>query len=212
VAALLVHCAPMARAQTFDLTLNRPRTATTLSVEKRYFPLDDCAVREGCVRSAGWRTLLRFDVAVVNVGRGDLILGNPTQAPHLYEWSPCHGHFHYRDLINYDIYNLNGQLILRGAKQAFCLRDNYPYLTGAPPSHGYDCEYQGLTAGWEDVYDKSVDCQWIDVTGIRPGTYTMRASVNRNRKLNERNYRNNSFVVRITIPRKIPIGSGTHTH
>jgi lysyl oxidase-like protein 2/3/4 len=97
--------------------------------------------------------------------------------------------------------------VARGAKQAFCLRDNFRYLANAPESRGYDCENQGLTSGWEDVYDKSLDCQWLDITGIRPGTYTMRATVNRNRKLKERNHGNNSFRVRISIPTRIPLGS-----
>jgi hypothetical protein len=197
-----------------DLALHRQRTATTLSLEKKFFAPEDCAIREGCVRAGGWRTLLRFDVAVVNIGRSDLVLGDPTSAPHLYEWSPCHEHYHYRGLITYEIFNLRGRVVARGAKQAFCLRDNYKYLRNAPDSHGYDCEFQGLTAGWEDVYDKSLDCQWLDVTGLKPGTYTMRATVNRNRKLRERNYRNNSFSLRISIPRAVTQTSegSEHTH
>lgn len=87
-------------------------------------------------------------------------------------------------------------------------------MRNAPASRGYDCENQGLTRGWEDVYDKSLDCQWLDVTGIKPGTYVMRAAVNRNRKLKERNYRNNSFTVRITIPKSVNTAGGgsEHTH
>jgi hypothetical protein len=74
-------------------------------------------------------------------------------------------------------------------------------VRNAPPSRGYDCDFQGLTAGWEDVYDKSVDCQWVDVTGIRAGTYKLRATVNRSRKVTETNYRNNIIVVQFTVPR-----------
>lgn len=156
---------------------------------------------ERCVRGPGVRTLLRFDVAVINVGRGDLLLGDPKKNLHLYEWSPCHGHYHYRDLISYSLYNSRGQLAFRGAKQAFCLRDNFKYLSSAPGSSGYDCDFQGLTRGWEDLYDKSLDCQWLDITGIKPGVYTMRATVNGNRRLKESNLRNNSFTVRVNIPR-----------
>jgi hypothetical protein len=198
-----------------DLKLARHRTATTLSVEKMFFSQDDCSVAEGCVGATGWRTLLRFDVAVVNVGRRDLRLGNPTDAPQLYEWSPCHEHFHYRALITYELFTLRGRLVRRGSKQAFCLRDNYPYLDNAPASRGYDCENQGLTWGWQDVYDKSLDCQWIDITGIRPGTYVLRATVNRNRRLREGNYKNNAFTLRITIPKTVAEatdGDSEHPH
>jgi hypothetical protein len=205
-------CFWSAGAAPFDLTLVRSRTAKTLSVEKRYFPEDDCAVVEGCIGAPGWRTLLRFDVAVANVGRGDLKLGSPGEKPYLYEWSDCHGHYHYRNLINYLIYNTSGRLVTRGAKQAFCLRDNYKYIRTAPDSHGYDCENQGLTAGWEDVYDKSLDCQWIDITGLKPGAYILKAFVNRNHKLREQNYRNNSFTLHIFIPRNIATADESDTH
>jgi hypothetical protein len=183
-----------------NLSLNRARTAKSISIEKRTFAADHCAVIERCVRASGKRSILRFDIAVVNVGSHDLVLGDPRATPELYEWSPCHGHYHFRNLISYDILNMVGQIVFQGAKQAFCLRDNYKYLSGAPGSHGYDCDYQGLTAGWEDVYDRSLDCQWIDVTGIKPGVYKLRATVNKNRKVAESNYRNNVIVVQFTVP------------
>jgi hypothetical protein len=187
-------------AQLPNLSLNRARTAKTISIEHRTFSADHCAVIEKCVRASGKRSILRFDVAVVNVGAYDLVLGDPTARPELYEWSPCHGHYHYRGLITYEILNYAGQIVFQGAKQAFCLRDNYRYLSSAGPSHGYDCNYQGLTAGWEDVYDRSLDCQWIDVTGIKSGVYKLRATVNKNRKVPESNYRNNVIVVSFTVP------------
>jgi hypothetical protein len=188
------------RAQAPDLALNRARTVGSISIERRTFAADHCAVVERCVRASGKRSILRFDIAVVNRGKYDLVLGNPKRAPTLYEFSACHGHYHFRDLITYDILDSRGRIIVRGAKQAFCLRDNYPYLRDAPGSRGYNCDFQGLTAGWEDVYDRSLDCQWIDVTGIRPGTYKLRAQVNRSRKLAESSYRNNIIVVSFTVP------------
>jgi hypothetical protein len=183
-----------------DLTFNRSRTVNTISIEQRSFPADHCAVVERCVRGSGLRSLLRFDVSVANVGKGDLRLGNPQNNPRVFTFSPCHGHYHFRDLITYQIFNRNGKLVFRGAKQAFCLRDNYPYLPGAPESRGYDCDNQGLTAGWEDVYDRSLDCQWIDVTGIKPGRYTLRATVNANRRIGESNTRNNRMNVTFIVP------------
>ena len=200
-----------AAAAPCDLKLMRWRTATTLSVEQRFFPDDDCAVLEGCVRAAGLRTLLRFDVSVANVGRGDLVLGDPTRTPTRFTWSPCHGHYHFRSLITYEIYDMRGRITRRGAKQAYCLRDNFKYLANAAENPKYDCEFQGLQAGWEDVYDKSLDCQWIDITGLRPGAYVMKAYVNRGRRLSEQNHRNNSFTLRITVPRDIGTAdSGGH--
>jgi hypothetical protein len=199
LAALILY-PTLVSAQLPNLSLNRARTAKTISIERRSFSADHCAVIERCVRASGKRSILRFDVAVVNVGSYDLVLGDPRSTPELYEWSPCHGHYHFRGLITYEILNLGGQVVFTGAKQAFCLRDNYKYLSTAPESHGYDCDYQGLTAGWEDVYDRSLDCQWIDVTGIKSGIYKLRATVNKNRKVAETNYRNNVIVVQFVVP------------
>jgi hypothetical protein len=211
VTALTISGVQESVAAPFDLTMVRSRTATTLSVEQRFFPEDDCAVLEGCVRAPGLRTLLRFDVSVANVGRGDLVLGDPTRSPNRFTWSPCHGHYHFRSLITYEIYDMRGRITRRGAKQAYCLRDNFRILDRAAENPKYDCEFQGLQAGWEDVYDKGLDCQWIDITGLKPGAYVLKAYVNRGRRLPERNFRNNSFTLRITIPRDVGTAdSGGH--
>ena len=182
-----------------DLKFNRSRTVN-ITIEQRTFAADHCAVVERCVRASGRRSLLRFDIAVANVGKGDLKLGDPRRNPQVFQFSPCHGHYHFRNLITYEVHNMRGKLVFRGSKQAFCLRDNYPYLENAPASSGYDCDNQGITAGWEDVYDRSLDCQWIDVTGIRPGKYTLRATLNGARRIQESNMSNNRMTVSFTVP------------
>ena len=60
----------------------------------------------------------------------------------------------------------------RGAKQAFCLLDVQQYVPGSPPAR-YNCGFQGITAGWADIYTSGLDCQWIDVTGVAEGDYTL---------------------------------------
>ena len=210
---LTISCVQEALAAPCDLILVKKRTATTWSVEQRFFADDDCAVTEGCVKAPGLRTLLRFDVSVANVGRGDLRLGDPTQNPDRFTWSPCHGHYHFKSLITYEIYNMNGRITRKGAKQAYCLRDNYRYLLArAAENPKYDCDFQGLQAGWEDVYDKGLDCQWIDITGLRPGAYVLKAYVNRSHRLRESNYGNNTFTLRIRVPSDVGTGEDGGGH
>lgn len=36
----------------------------------------------------------------------------------------------------------------------------------------------GVSAGWRDVYDRSLWFQWVDVSNVAPGTYVLRADVN----------------------------------
>ena len=70
-----------------------------------------------------------------------------------------------------------------GHKQAFCLEDSLPYNVGF--SHDYDCQDQGITAGWADEYAKQLDGQWVDVTGVPEGDYTLVVTVNQDGKIPE---------------------------
>jgi hypothetical protein len=49
LSVLVLICQVRSAQAQVDLVLNRHRTATTLSIEKRFFPQDDCAVQERCV-------------------------------------------------------------------------------------------------------------------------------------------------------------------
>lgn len=191
-----------AHAQLPDLIINRSRLVSSIEIKNQYFAASDCAVIEGCVKSAGNRRLLLFEVAFANIGRGDLVIGSPHDNPQLFENSPCHGHHHLQDAASYDLLSSDGRSVLVGRKQAFCLRDNAPYSSSAGPSRGYDCDYQGITAGWEDIYPKNLDCQWLDITGLAGGTYTLKITVNPVRVFDEANYANNSASVTVTIPAK----------
>ena len=200
VAAIsLLHSATQTWAGSADLVINRPRLVRTVIIEKRTFNANDCAVVEGCIPSTGTRKLLRFAIGFCNIGKGDLLLGNPLNRPELYQYSPCHGHFHLKGLASYALYNSNGALVRRGQKQAFCLLDSVKYLSNAGPSKGYTCDHQGLTRGWEDVYYRNLDCQWLDITGVPAGNYTLRVKVNPAKIVPEINYANNAVAIPVTI-------------
>jgi hypothetical protein len=182
------------------LIINRGRLARSTEVQWRDFAAEGCAVEEGCVRDPGRRRILLFEVAFANIGRGDLVLGAPEENPALFQWSPCHGHYHLRGAASYQLMARNGRTVLTGRKQAFCFRDNNPLSSQSPDSSGYDCNYMGITAGWEDVYDKSLDCQWLDISGVPAGNYFLKITVNANRLLREGNYGNNATMVPVYIP------------
>jgi len=87
---------------------------------------------------------------------------------------------------------------ITGLKQAFCWLDSQR-VQGTLPSH-YNCSNQGITAGWSDVYGRTLDCQWIDITGLAAGNYQLRASVNDTHTIvTESNYDNNSIAVKVHI-------------
>jgi hypothetical protein len=199
---LLMLASSTAVAQLPDLIINRSRLATGVEIREQSFSASDCAVIEGCLRGSGTRRLLLFEVAFVNIGKADLVIGSPEDNPALFESSPCHGHHHLKGAASYELVRSDGGSVLVGRKQAFCLRDNAPYSSSAGPSHGYDCDNQGITAGWEDIYPKNLDCQWLDITGLAGGTYTLRVTVNPIRVFQEASYANNTASVTVQIPAK----------
>ena len=107
---------------------------------------------------------------------------------------------HMRDFAIFRLFTRNWTQLVKSRKQGFCLRDDRRYFRTAGPGRGYNCNYQGISRGWQDVYDKSLDCQWLDITGVPPGQYYLEVFVNPAGVLKESNYRNNRVVVPVTIP------------
>jgi hypothetical protein len=187
-----------------DITVDANRAQSTMYIEQRSFLSTDCAVREGCA-AAGSRVLLRFDTATPNIGQGDLVLGAPAASGRFY-YDPCHRHYHFSGYANYRLYSQNRTLTRIGRKQAFCLEDFEP-VSGWTGSRSllpqYDCNNQGISVGWQDVYTANLDCQWIDITGITLGSYWLYVEINPvtngSRAFTEADYTNNVFWIPFTI-------------
>lgn len=45
-----------------------------------------------------------------------------------------------------------------------------------------------------DIYKSDLDCQWIDITDIRPGSYRMKIIINPERKVEEKTFENNVIL------------------
>ena len=161
------------------------------------FSSSSCAVVEGLVQ-AGTRKLLRFSTETRNQGTADIHLGNPATNPQ-FVWAPCHGHYHFNNYANYRLLDGNGQQVAAGLKIGFCLLDSIRWDANAPSGAKYDCGNQGIQQGWGDVYDSTLDGQWIDITGVPDGNYTLEMEVNPERRLPESNYDNNITRIPITI-------------
>ncbi|GEM_PF-6956326 len=180
-----------------DLTIDAQRLQSSVIIRTKVFKPGDCAVFEGCVGGSGKRKLLRFDVATPNIGDADLFLGSPVNNP-LFSFSQCHRHYHFNGYANYELLNAAGTNVLTGHKQAFCLMDYSRYDPSAGPAQ-YTCSYQGISAGWQDVYGSYLDCQWLDITGIAKGDYLLQVTINPDRILTESNYVNNVAAVPVSI-------------
>jgi hypothetical protein len=186
-----------------DLTVSAEAAASSITFGYETFSEGSCALIEGCVAEAGDRRLMRFDTQTPNVGQSDMILGDPTGVDG-FEFSSCHGHYHFEGYAAYQLIDTAGKVAARGHKQAFCLLDSTPVRPGAPASPRYHCGFQGIQAGWSDVYGSGLDCQWVDITGVAAGEYLLRIEINTDRTLPESDYSNNAVEVPVTITADVP--------
>jgi hypothetical protein len=185
---------------TADLQFVASEMIDTVEVTRKEFFAGDCEVVEGCVGGLGWRRLLRFDTVTANRGSGDLHVGRPPpaeQSDDVFRWSACHKHHHVTDYTSYELVGAT-DAVISARKQSFCLQDVEQVQPGAFPT-GYSCLDQGISVGWADVYNNDLPCQWIDVTDVPPGSYTLRVVVNPTRRLPESDHDNNVFTVEVPL-------------
>ncbi len=135
--------------------------------------------------------------------------------PAIMYWSgDGHAHFHVRDLEQYVLVSQNGLTRRYGEKHGFCFWDNYRYdlaLPGAPAAAQYTSSNScgtspanttvrmGLSIGWGDRYPATIVDQYIDVTGLPAGEYTVTATADWADWFDESNESNNSTTARIRI-------------
>ena len=171
--------------------------------------------------------LLRFSTAFANGGEGNLevyggeVLENGNQAVYQriyddeggsrsvlageYVYHPNHGHIHFD---GYAICNLRaigpegavGEIVATGGKISFCLIDITRYRDDAGSSGYGSCgTTQGVTAGWSDVYSRSLSDQWINIQGIDDGDYYLEVITDPDNHLIESDETNNTTIITVTI-------------
>jgi hypothetical protein len=190
---------------TVDFEVDADAARRSLQIVEMDFAEDDCAVQEGAVLFAGRRRVLRFDTVVRNMGELDCVIGMPSNpVPPMqaesFEFHDCHGHYHLEGYASYELRHLDGTIAAIGHKQSFCITDSIAVVPGTP-RRGFDCAFQGLTAGWADVYDRSVPGQWVDVSGVPGGSYVLVLSINPEGVIQELDdVRSNVASVDVTLP------------
>lgn len=189
-----------------DFTLDGAALQASLLLRDRSFAPTDCSVVEGAISTPGLRRLLTFDTTVINLGELDCVIGDPAAPlapldPADFEYHACHGHRHMQGYAAYELLRLDRTLATTGAKQGFCLLDNERVHPSAATTRTYDCAFQGLSSGWADIYARTVDGQWVDVTGLPQGDYLLRVTINAEGTLPEAvNVHPNTVEVPVTLP------------
>ncbi len=145
-------------------------TSTTLN------STNACLVNEGCMQGTGLRQILRFTTRIANIGNQDYFIGVPSASNPQFEYDACHNHYHYEGYAEYLLYDGQGNPMPQiGFKNGFCVLDlSCPSGIAAQ----YSCGNMGITAGCADIYSSSLDCQWIDITGVPAGSYYLAIRTN----------------------------------
>ncbi|XP_040271878.1 protein-lysine 6-oxidase isoform X2 [Bufo bufo] len=163
-----------------------------------------CAAEENCLASSAYRSdvrdydqrvLLRFPQRVKNQGTADFM---PSRPRYSWEWHSCHQHYHSMDeFSHYDLLDAQShRRVAEGHKASFCLEDtscDYGYYR----RFACTAHTQGLSPGCYDTYNADIDCQWIDITDVKPGNYILKVSVNPSYLVPESDYSNN--IVRCDV-------------
>ncbi|MFP2905633.1 lysyl oxidase family protein [Pyxidicoccus sp. 3LFB2] len=181
-----------------DLTVDADVLARSLYVEHRTFAPNACEVIEGCVPAAGQRRLLRFSTSIVNLGSAQATVPNIQERPDLYVFDECHGHDHLTNFAGYALRDGQGQDVVLGRKQGFYLVDYHRQCSDAAPHFLY-AERMGISAGWSDIYFSDIPCQWIDITDLNDGTYTLRVGVDEQDIIEEGSTHSNEATLNVRI-------------
>ncbi|XP_066927214.1 lysyl oxidase homolog 2B-like [Clytia hemisphaerica] len=193
-----------------DIVMDYREMKRSMRIESRPFNELTCAFEEKCLSSSAnnyyWyqayghamqRTLIRFTSRFWNRGTSDY---RPDVHKDRWEWHDCHAHYHSMErFADYDLVDRNGIKRSEGQKASFCLEDS---KCDHSVSKRYNCTGkadQGISVGCADNYKFNIDCQWIDVTGLQYGEYTLRVIVNPIRKALESDYLNNVVVCKIDM-------------
>ena len=185
--------------------------------------VDPGDVEEGCAGAQTGRVLVNFTTKSHSLGPHDLFLGDPgcpncalnpgaPCANPYYVCSTAHGHAHFESFAKADLLDANGNIVVTGKKQGFCLEDF------DCPNPKFDCGNQGITVGCSDVYAAGLPCQYVDITDahLPDGDYTLRVTQDPDNVIAEANEGNNVATATVHLgppttppPTTCPVYSAT---
>lgn len=122
-------------------------------------------------------------------------------------YHPAHGHIHFDDWTQFRLKVMTptggvGNVVAVGEKTSFCILELVNWDPSAPghntaPGYSSCGQFQGLRAGWGDVYGATLAGQYINLTGVPDGIYWLEGEVDPNNGVLELSDNNN--IVRIPV-------------
>lgn len=188
-----------------DLVPNATLIQQTVYIHDQPMFFLQCAMEEKCAAASAFdikkskhdwhiyvRRLLRFSSSIWNFGTADF---RPELRKQDWEWHLCHMHYHSMQVFaRYDLLDLHNNRVAEGHKASFCLEDVQCLKN---ESRKFACKgfgEQGISVGCADDYLHDIDCQWIDITDVKPGNYVLKIHINPNYKIAELDFSNNAVT------------------
>ncbi len=173
-----------------DLVVSSDRLRNSYRFATEIFASNNCTVTEGRFAAGTYHTL-RFDAVMLNIGNQDLEIGDPrfkvdpnhdgNPIDGLFEYAPCHQHYHFRHTALYELIPAAGGTPVRARKIGFCMIDNYLGTYGSTRRFP-NCANQGISRGWGDIYVSALPGQFflLNEPGntLAPGSYKLRVTAN----------------------------------
>ncbi|MFN8108236.1 MAG: lysyl oxidase family protein [Thermoleophilia bacterium] len=128
-----------------------------------------------------------------------------------FETSDTHNHFHVQRAAEYSLWDATETVrVAPGSKVGFCQYDTERVDPAAPAVAVYGdavtgtfCRQnqpeatqlrEGITDGYRDTYDFTLDYQWVDVSDVQPGVYHLAARMDPDNVLKESDETNNGYA------------------
>jgi hypothetical protein len=181
-----------------DLIPDGPGALANLRFETLDFAAGSCQVTQQCVLAAGSRRLMRFDARIENLGPGHMHLGPYQPENTFFETNTCFNVPYITGLVRYSLADGTGAVV-RSNDVGICLEDTEQVDPNADPAV-YTCADQGITAGHADNFVADFECQWLDVTDLPSGDYSLTIELNTEGLIAESDTSNNDVTVTVTIP------------
>jgi hypothetical protein len=146
---------------------------------------------------------LRTEQAIYDTDGGVRLVDNRALMEYA---SDGHDHWHIQGVMLYQLWSDDGAT-KRGTKVGFCFLDSVRMFGSTPRTYtmpmcgdrGDMSIRMGLSVGWGDDYPANFAFQWIDISALTPGDYTVQARADEQNWYVESDENNNCAWARITI-------------
>lgn len=172
---------------------------------REYKAADEAEVVDKCAK-VGVRRLLAVDFDVYNMGKEDLVLGEDYMSPWS-AYSTAEMWWRFIGFWRIEMRNAQGQIV------AFVEPPMIPSFSGTrrwnPQGSSvkrFNFDHQGLRGGWMQKVQSYWACQFIDITDIPPGDYSVDVVVDPWNRIPETREDNNRVTFPVTVT---PMCQGT---